>query len=204
LVRRHLPGLSDAALAIGDVQVRNRGTIGGSVAHADPGADFPVMLSALSASFVLHSSSGGRTVAAQDFFIDFYTTAMQASELLTEIRVPLPSSGTGSAYAKLRHPASGYIVVSAGASIQRDASGTCTACRISVGGLGGAPIRAFAAETELHGKFLNSQVIAAAAAKAAEGTDPDGDTYASADYKRHVATVYARKALEAAVARAAG
>jgi carbon-monoxide dehydrogenase medium subunit len=204
LVRRHLPGLADAALAIGDVQVRNRGTIGGSVAHADPGADFPVMLSALGASFVLQSASGSRTVAVHDFFLDFFTTAMQPSELLTEIGVPLPPPGTASAYAKLRHPASGYVVVSAGVSIQRDPAGTCTSCRISVGGLGGAPIRARAAEMELHGKLLNSQVIAAAAAKAAEGTDPDGDTYASAEYKRHVATVYARKAIGAAVARATG
>jgi carbon-monoxide dehydrogenase medium subunit len=204
LARKHLPGLSDAALAIGDVQVRNRGTIGGSVAHADPGADFPVILTALGASFVLQSPSGIRTLPAANFFVDFYATAMNANEVLTEIRVPLPSSGAGSAYAKLRHPASGYIVVSAGALIQRDRSGACTSSLVSVGGLAGAPIRALATETELRGKPLNAQVIAAAAAKAAEGTDPDGDTYASAEYKQHMAVVYARKAIETAVERAAG
>ena len=204
LVRKHLPGLADAASVIGDVQVRNRGTIGGSVAHADPGADFPVILTALNASFVLQSTSGNRTVAADDFFIDFYTTAMKPNEVLTEIRVPLPSSGTGTAYVKLPHPASGYVVVSVGALITRQPSGVCALARVAVGGLGGSPIRAVASETELQGKSLTPDVIAAAAAKAAEETDPEGDTYASAEYKRHVATVYARRAIDAAVKRAVG
>jgi len=204
LVRKHLPGLADAASVIGDVQVRNRGTIGGSVAHADPGADFPVILTALNASFILQSTSGSRTVAADGFFIDFYTTAMKSNEVLTEIRVPLPTSGTGTGYIKLPHPASGYVVVSVGALITRQPSGLCALARIALGGLGGSPIRAVASETELQGKPLTPEVIAAAAAKAAEETDPEGDTYASAEYKRHVATVYARRAIEAAVKRAVG
>jgi len=204
LVRKHLPGLADAASVIGDLQVRNRGTIGGSVAHADPGADFPVILTALNASFVLQSTSGSRTVAADGFFIDFYTTAIKPNEVLTEIGVPLPSSGTGTAYFKLPHPASGYVVVSVGALITRQPSGVCALARVAVGGLGGSPIRAVALETELQGKPLTPEVIAAAAAKAAEETDPEGDTYASAEYKRHVATVYARRAIEAAVKRAVG
>ena len=203
LVRKHLPGLSEAASMIGDMQVRNRGTIGGSVAHADPAADLPVILTALNASFILQSSSGSRTVAVDDFFTDFYTTAMKANEILTEIRVPIPSAGSASAYAKLPHPASGYVVVSAGAVITRQASGTCTASRIAIGGLGSGPIRAIATEVELQGKPLTPQIIAAAAAKAAEETDPVEDSYASAEYKIHVATVYARKAIEAAVERAA-
>jgi aerobic carbon-monoxide dehydrogenase medium subunit len=204
LVQKHLPGLADAASVIGDLQVRNRGTIGGSIAHADPGADFPVMFTALNASFVLQSTSGSRTVAADDFFIDFYTTAMNANEVLTEIRVPLPTSGSGTAYVKLPHPASGYVVVSAGVLITRQASGSCSLARVALGGLGSGPIRAVVTETELQGKLLAPEVIAAAAAKAAEETDPEGDTYASAEYKRHVATVYARRAIEAAVRRAIG
>ena len=204
LVQKHLPGLADAASVIGDLQVRNRGTIGGSIAHADPGADFPVMLTALNASFVLQSTSGSRTVAADDFFIDFYTTAMNANEVLTEIRVPLPTSGSGTAYVKLPHPASGYVVVSAGVLITRQASGSCSLARVALGGLGSGPIRAVVTETELQGKLLTPEVIAAAAAKVAEETDPEGDTYASAEYKRHVATVYARRAIEAAVRRAIG
>jgi len=202
LVQKHLPGLVDAASVIGDVQVRNRGTVGGSIAHADPGADFPVILTALNASFVLQSTSGSRTVAADDFFIDFYTTAMAANEVLTEIRVPLPMAGSGTAYVKLPHPASGYVVVSAGALITRQPSGSCALARVALGGLGSGPVRAVATETELQGKPLTPEVIAAAAARAAEETDPEGDTYASAEYKRHVAIVYTRRAIEAAVQRA--
>jgi aerobic carbon-monoxide dehydrogenase medium subunit len=201
-VQKHLPGLADAASVIGDVQVRNRGTIGGSIAHADPGADFPVILTALNSSFVLQSMSGSRTVAADDFFIDFYTTAMKPNEVLTEIRVPLPMAGSGTAYVKLPHPASGYVVVSAGALITRQPSGSCALARVALGGLGAGPIRAMVTEAELQGKPLTPEVISAAAARAAENTDPVDDTYASADYKRHVATVYARRAIEAAVKRA--
>ncbi len=202
LLRKYVPGLADAASVIGDMQVRNRGTIGGSVAHADPGADMPVILTALDVSFVVQSSSGNRTIAADDFFTDFYTTAMNANEILTEIRIPVPHQGSGTAYAKLPHPASGYVVVSAGALITVQPSGKCAAARVSIGGLGSGPVRAMATEMELQGKSLTPQVIAAAAAKAAEGTDPLEDSYAGADYKRHVATVYARKAIETAVQRA--
>jgi len=202
LVRKHVPGLADAASLIGDVQVRNRGTIGGSVAHADPAADLPVILTALNASFIAQSPSGTRTVAVDDFFTDFYTTAMNANEILTEIRVPIPASGTGTAYAKLPHPASGYVVVSAAALITQQASGTCTAARVAIGGLGSGPIRAMPTEMELQGKPLTPQLIATAAAKAADETDPVEDSYSSTEYKQHVATVYARKAIETAVERA--
>jgi carbon-monoxide dehydrogenase medium subunit len=199
LVRQHLPALAEAAAMIGDVQVRNRGTIGGSVAHADPAADFPVILTALDASFVLVSPSGRRTIPADDFFIDFFTTALAPNEVLTEIRVPLPASGAGTAYAKLAHPASGYVVVSAGVLLIREPSGRCSSARVAIGGLGGRPLRATATESLLQGHPITPEVIATAAAKAAEGTDPDGDLYASADYKRHMAAVYARQALEKAI-----
>ena len=115
--------MADAASVIGDLQVRNRGTIGGSVAHADPAADLPVILTALDASFAVRSPTASRTIAVDDFFTDFYTTAMNSDEILTEIHVPIPAAGTGSAYAKLPHPASGYVVVSAGALITRQAFG---------------------------------------------------------------------------------
>ena len=204
LVRQHVPGLAEAALLIGDIQVRNRGTIGGSVAHNDPAADFPVILLALNASFVLVSPSGSRTVAAADFFVDFFTTALAAHEVLTEIRVPLPAPGAGTAYAKLGHPASGYVVVSTGVLIQRQSSGQCASARIAIGGLGGGPRRAAATEAALQGQALTPEVIAAAATRTAEGTEPDGDAYASAAYKRHVAGVYARQAIAEAVRRAVG
>ena len=200
-VRQHLPGLADAASVIGDLQVRNRGTIGGSVAHADPAADLPVILTALNASFVVRSAAGSRTVAADDFFTDFYTTAMAGNEILTEVRVPLPPAGSGTAYLKLPHPASGYAVVSAGVLITRQASGACAAARVALGGLGSGPVRALATELELQGKPLTPRAIAAASAKAAEQTDPLDDFYADAEYKRHMASVFARRAIEAAVQR---
>ena len=202
LVRQRLPGLAEAASLIGDVQVRNRGTIGGSVAHADPAADFPVILTALNASFVLVSPSGSRVVSAEDFFVDFYTTALAPNEVLTEIRVALPSPGAGTAYAKLAHPASGYVVVSAGALVNRQPSGACVSVRVAIGGLDSVPFRARATEAALQGRQLTPEIIAAAAAKATEGADLDDDVYASADYKRRMATVYARRAVESASRRA--
>jgi carbon-monoxide dehydrogenase medium subunit len=201
LVQQRLPGLADAASRIGDVQVRNRGTIGGSVAHADPAADFPVILTALDASFVLASPSGTRTVSADDFFVDFFTTAVAADEVLTEVRIPLPPAGAGTAYAKLGNPASGYVVVSAGALVGRGPDGRCTSARVALGGLRGGPLRAAATEAALQGQPLTPGAIAAAAAHAAEGGEPDDDVFASADYKRHVAPVYARQAIESAVRR---
>ena len=204
LVVQRLPGLAEAASVIGDMQVRNRGTIGGSVAHADPGADYPAILTALSASFVMVSPSGRREVSTDDFFIDFFTTSLAPNEVLTEIRVPLPPSGAGTAYAKLGHPASEYVVVSAGALVIRQPSGLCGSARVAVGGLGSGPIRAKATEAALQGQPLSPQVIAVAAAKAVEGADPDGDSYASADYKRHMTAVYVRRAIEDAVGRTKG
>jgi carbon-monoxide dehydrogenase medium subunit len=204
LVRQHLPGLAEAAAGIGDVQVRNRGTIGGSVAHADPGADFPVILTALNASFILVGPGGTRTVLSEQFFTGFFMTDLAPDEVLTEIRIPLPAAGTGTAYAKLPHPASGYVVVSAGALVTRGPTGDCTAARLAVGGVGGGPHRAVRTEIALVGRPLTADAIAAAAAQAAEDTEPDSDIYAGADYKRHVATAYAQRALESAARRAAG
>ena len=200
-VRRLLPGLADTASVIGDLQVRNRGTMGGSVAHADPGADLPVTLTALNASFVLTSADGERAVAADDFFVDFFTTAMEPNEILTGIRIPLSSTPARTSYAKLPHPASGYVVVSAAAGLTMDGSGACTDARVVLGGVGGTPHRATGTEAALEGQALTPEVIAAAAQRAAEDIDPHADSYAGEDYKRHVAVVYVRRAIEAAAAR---
>jgi aerobic carbon-monoxide dehydrogenase medium subunit len=202
LVRRRVPALAEAAGVIGDVQVRNRGTIGGSVAHADPGADFPVILMALNASFVAVSPSGSRTLPVAGFFVDFFTTVLKPNEVLTEIRIPLPPSRAGTAYHKMAHPASGYVVVSVGALVVRDASGGCASARVAVGGVGSGPLRAGATEAALQKQPLTAKNIAAAAAKAAEGSDPVEDLYASAEYRRHMATVLARRAIEQASERA--
>ena len=200
-VRSLLPGLADTASVIGDLQVRNRGTMGGSVAHADPGADLPVTLTALKASFVLTSAGGERAVAADDFFVDFFTTALEPDEILTSIRIPLPSTPARTSYAKLPHPASGYVVVSAAAALTVD-GGACTGARVVLGGVGGAPHRATGTEAALEGQALTPETMAAAAQRAAEGIDPHADSYADEDYKRHMAVVYAGRAIEAAAARA--
>ena len=201
-VRRLLPGLADTASVIGDLQVRNRGTMGGSVAHADPGADLPVTLTAMDASFVLASSAGERTVAADEFFVDFFTTALEPHEILTAIRIPLPPIPARTSYAKLPHPASGYVVVSAAAALSMDDGGTCTGARVVLGGVAGTPHRATGTEAALAGRTLTPEVMAAASAQAAEGIDPHPDSYADEEYKRHMAVVYARRAIEAAAARA--
>ena len=193
VVRCRVPGLAEAAERIGDVQVRNRGTIGGSVAHADPNADYPVILLALGATFGVTGPNGSRSIAADDFFVDLFTTALDAGEVVTEVQVPAVAA---SAYAKFPHPASGYLVVSAGVALAKDGP-----ARVAIGGLAGKPVRAGAVESALAGKAPDAATIAAAAAHAADGTDPDDDIYAPAAYKRHIATVYARQALEAAAAR---
>ncbi len=200
-VRRLLPGLADTASVIGDLQVRNRGTMGGSVAHADPAADLPVTLTALDASFVLASAAGERIVAADDFFVDFFTTAVEPDEILTAIRIPLPSTSARTSYAKLPHPASGYVVVSAAAALTVDDAGACTSARVVLGGVAGTPHRATGAEAALTGQALTPEVMAAAAEQAADGIDPHADSYADEDYKRHMAVVYTRRAIEAAAAR---
>ncbi len=200
-VRRLAPGLADTAAVIGDWQVRNRGTIGGSVAHADPAADLPVTLTALNASFVLASSAGERTAPADDFFVDFFTTALESHEILTAIRIPLLPSPARTGYAKLPHPASGYVVVSAAAALSAGESGACTGARVVLGGVAGTPHRAAAAEAALEGQELTPDVMAAAARQAVEGIDPHADSYADEEYKRHMAAIYARRAIEAAAAR---
>jgi carbon-monoxide dehydrogenase medium subunit len=201
IVRENAPALADAAVVIGDVQVRNRGTIGGSAAHADPAADLPVALTALDASFVLVSVSNRRTVGAKNFFKDFYTTAIASDEVLVEIRVPAAMKGSGSAYAKLPHPASGYVVVSAGAWIKCDRAGRCESARVAIGGLGGVPLRAAVTEAAIEGKTLDPTVIRVAAEKAAQEAVVDDDLYATAEYKRHAAGIFARRALEQALER---
>ena len=195
---RLLTGLADTASVIGDVLVRNRGTIGGSVAHADPGADLPVTLTALEASFILASSTGERIVPADDFFMDFFTTAMKPHEILTAVQIPIPPSSTRTSYLKLPHPASGYVVVSAAATLSVDESGTCNEARIVLGGVAETPHRALTVERALTGQKLTPDVAAVAAMRAVDNIDPPTDSYADGEYKRHMAVVYAQRAIEAA------
>ena len=199
-----VPGaLADAAGHVGDQQVRNRGTIGGNVAHADPASDLPTALVALGANMHMTGSGGSRSVSAEDCFIDLFTTALADDEVMTKITMAAEGHHTGSAYAKLEHPASRYALVGAAASVTLEGN-TVTACRVAVGGLTPAATRASSVEAALVGQKADDDGLAAAAAAVANdlGDVILGDTHAGEDYRRAMAPVFVRRALEAAVARA--
>jgi carbon-monoxide dehydrogenase medium subunit len=200
-LREVCPLLSECAASIGDVQVRNKGTIGGSLAHADPAADWPAAILALRAELVAASAQGERVIAADDFFVDMLTTALRSDEVLREIRIPTPPARTGQAYMKVHHPASGFAVVGVAASITLDGDGKCSAAGIALNGVATKAYRAAQVEMALVGSALDEQTISDASSHAAEGVEPNGDIYASADYRRHLAAVYTRRAIAAAASR---
>jgi carbon-monoxide dehydrogenase medium subunit len=206
LVRSRCRVLAATAGAIGDRQVRNRGTLGGSVAHADPGADYPTVLEALAATIVATGPNGRREIAADDFFTGVFTTSLEQGELVTAVKVPAVGAGAGAAYEKHRHPASGYAVAGV-AAVVHVSDGRCTSARVVVGGVTGMPERAHAAAEAAVGAAPGDEAaIAAAAARVPEAlAGAVGDTYASGSYRVHLATVLAKRALAAALeaARAA-
>ncbi len=192
--------LSEAAGKIGDPQVRNRGTVGGNIAHADPASDLPTVLLALKAT--IHTN--GRSIPADDFFVDLFTTALDEGEIITSVSVASEGANTGSAYAKLPNPASRYAMVGAAAQVTIE-NGVCAAASVAIGGLTPKATRASSVEAALVGQPLNSATLAAAAAAVTNDLDPDdilGDIHAGADYRQQMASVFVRRALEAAVSRA--
>jgi len=202
VVREHCPILAEAASLIGDQQVRNRGTLGGSLAHADPAADMPTVMLALGATLTVLGPQGSRSLSAADFETDMFTTALAEDEVLISISVPSMGSGTGGAYAKHDHPASGYAVVGVAAIVMLK-DGKCSGASLAVGGATPKPVSATAAAAALKGQALSAENIAAAAAKVAGAiSDPLSDYYASGEYRTHLATVLAKRALTAAASRA--
>lgn len=201
-LKTHCPLLVETAAQIGDQQVRNRGTIGGSLTHADPAADWPAAILALDAEIVARSSSGTRTIKATDFFLDLMTSAVESDEIVTEIRVPKPAQPAAAVYLKAPQSASGFAVVGVAAQL-KVANGKCEAASIGVTGLAPKAFRASSVEAALVGKALDDAAISAASAKAdAEADDAMEDIHASGDYRRHLARVYAKRALMAAAAKA--
>jgi carbon-monoxide dehydrogenase medium subunit len=198
VVAKKCPLLAATAGAIGDVQVRNVGTIGGSVAHADPAADYPAALQALEAKIVIAGASGERTVSAAEFFVDSFTTALQPGEIVREIVVPVEDAATGASYQKMPQPASGFAIVGVAARVRRS-GGTITLARIGVTGLSNIAYRATAAEQALEGTAGAPGDIAKASALVAQGVDANSDLHASADYRTHMAAVYAARAITAAL-----
>ena len=195
------PLLPECAAAIGDVQVRNKGTIGGSLAHADPAADWPAAILALDAELIAVGAQGERTIKAQDFFVDMLTTVLEPAEILREIRIKKPQANTGQAYVKVAQPASGFAVVGVAVSLERGPDGRCQSANIGITGVASKAYRASGVESALKGVALDEQTIAAAAAHAADNVDANSDLYASADYRRHLAEVYTRRAIQKATAR---
>ena len=202
LLKKICPLLPECAAHIGDVQVRNRGTIGGSVAHSDPAGDWPAAIIALKAEMVAVSSSGELVITAEDFFVDLLTTALNPGEILREIRISKPSGRFGHAYEKVRHPASGFAVVGVAVALQVSANGSCESASIGITGVASKAYRASAVETALQGQPLNEETIATAASHATDGVDANSDLYASEDYRRHLAKVYTKRAIQAAAAKA--
>lgn len=200
ILRQKCPLLAETAAAIGDVQVRNMGTIGGSVAHADPAADYPAALQALEARLVLKGTKSERIVAAADFFVDAFTTSLEPGEIIREVIVPVEAAGTGTSYQKMPQPASGFAIVGVAARVRRRA-GNIAFVRIGVTGLSNRAYRAPAAEKALEGKVGSAAEIHNAAALVIQGVDANSDLHASADYRRHLAVVHAARALMAALAR---
>ena len=200
LVRGKCPLLAETVSSIGDMQVRNRGTIGGSVAHADPSADYPAALQALEAKLVLKGAKSERTVAADDFFIDMFTTALEPGEIVSEIIAPIDGDGTGTNYQKVVQPASGFAIVGIAVRL-RKSGGKLSLVRIGVTGLSNRAFRATAAEKALEGKAGSAAEVQAAAALVAQGIEANSDLHASAEYRTHLAAVYAAKALSAALTR---
>lgn len=192
LVAQHAPALSQAARQIGDRQVRARGTIGGSLAHNDPAADFPAVMLALDAEMTVRSASGERTIKADEFLVDLLLTALQPDEILTEIRV---AAAPRSAYMKYPNPASHYAVAGVAAALEGD--GTINAARIGVTGAAPLAFRAVGAESALAGKALSAETIAAAADAAYDGRELLGDIHASSEYRGHLVKVLTRRALQA-------
>jgi carbon-monoxide dehydrogenase medium subunit len=197
------PILPEAAALIGDPLVRNRGTIGGSVAHADPAADFPAVLLTLGATIQVEGPKGRRTIAADEFFLGLFTTALQGDELLTGIQVPaVQPAGTGMAYEKFAHPASRYAIVGV-AAVVSVAGGVCRTARVAITGAASHAIRLASLEAALVGKPLDEQTLAAACQQVIGPDDLLSDQFASSEYRAHLAAVLSRRALTRAAARTA-
>jgi aerobic carbon-monoxide dehydrogenase medium subunit len=189
--------VSAAASTIADPQVRNRGTIGGSLVHGDPASDLPAVLLAYEGTVTVRGEGGQREIAGADLFQDFLTTAVGDDEILTEVRLPT-LDGYGFGYQKFNRRQEDWAMVAVCALVKKAGDGSCEDVRIGLTHMGSTPLRATAAEQALRGKPLDAQSIAAAADQAAEGTEPPADLNATAEYKRHLARVLTRRALEAA------
>ncbi len=203
VVQRRCPLLIQAISQVGDPQVRARGTVGGSLAHADPAGDLPAVAVALDAELRAVGPNGQRTIAAKDFFVDLLTTSLDPAEVLTAVKFAATDRPhTGTSYQKHRHPASGYAVVGVAAVVMLNDDGTVQAARIGVTGAGAHAARASGVEQAIAGKTLDDATLTSAVASVTDGMELMSDTYASSEYRAHLARVLTKRALLDAAARA--
>jgi carbon-monoxide dehydrogenase medium subunit len=202
LLQKNCPLLPQTARTIGDVQVRNRGTIGGSVVHADPAADWPAAMLALGGRLKLRGRTGERMIDAEKFFLGPMTTAIEASEILTEIHLPMAPRRSGYSYGKMAQQASGFAIVGVAISLCLDAKGRCEDVGIGITGLSDTPFRARKAEARLRGNKITTKLVDDCAAEVAAGIDPLDDLHAAADYRAHLARVYTARAIQEAAKHA--
>jgi len=204
LVRTKLPILADAVPLIADPLVRNRGTIGGNVANGDPANDEPAIMIALGATLVARGAKGERTIPANKFYTDLYTTALARDEILTEIRIPTPPAKSGGAYQKLKRKTGDFAVAAVAVQLTLDGKGAVTACGIALTNAGPTPLEAADAAKFLVGKTPDAKTIAEAAKLAAAKSSPSADYRGSIEYKQEMMRVLTGRALQRAVERAGG
>ncbi|MCL0055872.1 xanthine dehydrogenase family protein subunit M [Dehalococcoidia bacterium] len=193
--------LSEAAGQVADVQVRNRGTIGGSLAHNDPAADLPAVVVALDGQIITSSTNEHRSVLATDFFQDLFTTDLTESEIISEIFIPGQAQGSGSAYLKFANKASHFAIVGVAASVTLS-EGRCVAASIGITGAGPTAYKAKLVEENLVGTNLDHNAVNSASEKSSDGIDMNDDIHASADYRAHLAKVFTARAVRLAADRA--
>ena len=202
VVRQQYPLLHEAILFIGHAAIRNRGTVGGSIAHADPAAELPAVLLAYGGHVQVQGSHGSRQIAAEDLFLTYFTTTLEADEILTAVHFPAWPSGTGWCFLEESRRHGDFAMVGVAALVTLDAEARCSRAAVAITGVGGAPYKVAEALTLLQGQTVDETRIAAVAQAASEGIDPDGDIHASADFRRHLSGVLTRRALTRAAERA--
>ncbi len=202
LVKTKLPILHDAVSMIGDVQIRNLGTLGGNLAHADPAGDLAPVLLALDAQVNTVGASEKRTLKIQELIVDAYSTDLESDEVVTQVLVPIPQKGSGGAYLKFERRAGDFAVASVGVQVSLKKDGTCRDIAVGLGAVGLTAIRARQAEALLRGKQIDDALAKSAAAEASAEADPFSDIRGSAEYKRHLVGVLFQRALTIALKRA--
>ncbi len=202
LLKTRNPLMSETASKIGDLQVRNMGTIGGSLSHADPAADYPAAVLALEAELVARSVDGERVIKAENFFKDAFTTDLKPNELLTEIRVPALQGAYGTAYEKLVFRATDFAIVGVAALVKLNQNGEAEKVRVALTGVGNTAVRAYSVEKQLEGTKITEETIAEASKKASENLNPPSDIRASSEYRKAMAEVLTKRALTRALKKA--